>query len=213
MRKDHLLLIVCLPVLLLAAGCNLLEFPAYVLFGTTTETVKAEYKGLEEKRVAILIMTDSGVDFEFPYLRLDLALTAANHLKEKIDEITFVEQDKIDRFQRNDLDWNRLSMAEIGKRFQAQRILYLDVIHFSTFEENSIGLLRGRAEIDIRVYEIDSPTPEKPAYKSQLAILYPEDVPLALSDTAQQQVMQRTLYLFGTDLTKKFHTHKAEVKK
>jgi hypothetical protein len=194
-------------------GCNLLEFPMYVLFGSSTVTVKAEYKGLEETRTALVIMTDSGTDFEFPYLRLDLALMAGTLMKEKIDELTLVDAETIIRFQRNDLDWYRLAMTELGKRFDAQRIVYLDVIRFSILEDNSIGLLRGRAEADVRVYDMTSDKPEKPVYQTAISITYPEQVPIPLSDTAQQQVMQRTLYMFGTELTHKFVDHKEERKK
>ncbi len=117
MRKYFSLFL--LPFLL--GGCNWWEFPAYVLFGKTHEKVKAEYNQLKGKRVAIIIAGLPAIDFEDPYARMDLALASAELIRQEVKKVQFVEQEKIERFQQENLDWISMPMSEIGNKFGADR--------------------------------------------------------------------------------------------
>ncbi|MBN1436782.1 MAG: hypothetical protein JW936_06885 [Sedimentisphaerales bacterium] len=205
---------IALILILLAVGCggcNWFEFPAYVLFGQSHVDVPAEYEGLDETTTAIVVVTDSATDFDFPYARLDIGLVVSDAIRQHIENIQFVNQDQIDVFQREDLDWFNLTMSEIGQRFEADRVLYLDIVRFTMIEDNSIGLLRGRIISDIRVYDIHCSRPDNPVYQTEINITFPEDGPLALSDQAEQQVFQHTLAQFADQLAKKFYDHRVTV--
>ena len=150
-----------LPALTFFAGCNWLEFPAYVLFGQPGTKVPAQYTGLESATTAVVVVTDPATDFDFPYARLNLALISAHQVSQKLKNTTFVDQETIDTFQNEDLDWYHLSMQQLGRKFNADRILYLDVMRFSMVEDNSIGLVRGRIIADASPDDIRTNTDER----------------------------------------------------
>jgi len=210
MRKISLLSL-ALALIFSVSGCNYLTWPVYVLFGQSNKKVKAEYPGLKNQKTALIVATTPAVDFEYPYIRNDLALGITNVLSQHIKGIKFIPQEKIDAFISENLDWVSLPISQIAARFDAQRILYLDLYEFTLREPESVNLLRGRISAAVRVYEIDSPQPDQPVYQTELSNVYPESGPTFYSDTALMMVRQRTLPPFVDQLARKFYDHKIPV--
>ena len=208
MRKYFSLFL--LPFLL--SGCNWLEFPAYIIFGKTHENVKAEYTNLKGKRAAIVIAGLPAIDFEDPYARMDLALASAQRIKQQVKDVQFMEQEKIERFQQEDLDWISMPMSQIGEKFGVDRIIYIELMQFTTMEPDSINLVRGRVWTQVSIYELDSPGPNVPKYETEIQIVYPEQGPLPMSDTALIDARQQVILLYALELTRKFHDHKRKIR-
>jgi len=207
--KKYLSLLL-LPLLL--GSCNWLEYPAFIIFGKTHENVKAEYTNLKGKRVAIIIAGLPAIDFEDPYARMDMALASAELIRQEVKGVEFVDQEKIDRFQHENLDWISMPMSQIGKKFAADRVLYIELMQFTTVEPDSINLVRGQIWTQASIYEMDSPQPNVPAYETEIEVVYPEQGPLPMSDTARIGARQQIIILFARDLSRKFHNHKRKIK-
>jgi len=193
-------------------GCNVLEYPVYVLFGSRSKKVKAEYTDLEGKKIAIMVAGRTAIDFEYPYARMDLALAAAQSIRQNVKKTEFVDQEKIDTYQREDIDWYSLPLSEIGRKFGAQRIVYLDLLQFSMTETNSVNLLRGRIEAQLRVYDMESDQGDIPCYESEVGVVYPEYAPRPRSDSARIEVQRESILLFAEKLAQKFYDHKVPIK-
>jgi hypothetical protein len=205
MRKSLSFLLL---LLIAAGGCNILAGPAYLLFGEKERKVKAEYTGLTEKKIALVIAGRPAIEFEFPMADMDLALIAAHTIAQHVKKVAFVDQNQIDVFQRENLDWAALPMQDIGGKFQAQRVLYVDLLQFTLREENSVNLLRGNLSADIRVYDMESPNPNQPVYQTELTVIYPEVAPVPMSDSAQQATYLQTMGQFAQRLAYRFYDHK-----
>jgi len=152
---------------MLLSGCNILEWPLYVLFGKSTTKVKAEYTGLKNQRIAIIVATGPGINFEYPYARTNVALASAQIIGKHVKNAQFVEQDKIEAFQMENLSWATLPVETIARKFDATRILYLDLYHFTMHEENSVHLLRGRIRSSASVHEIGGD--DKAIYQTEIS--------------------------------------------
>ncbi len=207
MRKYFSLFLV--PFLL--GSCNWLEFPAFVLFGKTHERVKAEYTDLKGKRVAIIIAGLPAIDFEDPYARMDIALLSAELIRQEVDEVQFVDQEKIERFQQENLDWISMPMRELGTHFGADRILYIELMQFTTVEPESINLVRGRIWSQVSIYEVDSLQPNVPAYETEIQVVYPEQGPQPMSDTTRMGARQQIIVQYAQELSRKFYNHKRKI--
>ncbi|MBN1845898.1 MAG: hypothetical protein JW810_09460 [Sedimentisphaerales bacterium] len=205
------LLWILLPVLA-SAGCNWLEYPFFLLFGQTHENVKAEYTALADTRVAIVVAGLPAIEFEYPYARTDLALAAASVIRSKVDNVQFVEPETVEQFQRENLDWIGMPMADIARRFDVQRILYLELMQFATLEPESVNLVRGRIWTQASVYETDSDRPNLPAYETEIQVVYPEQAPLPMSDSTRQAVRQQMVLMYADELAKRFYDHKRPIK-
>jgi len=209
MKKRLLITITLLPIVTLA-GCNLLEYPLYVLLGDSTVSVKAEYLGLRDKRIAVLVMTTPAVDFEHPYAQLELTNQLSLVLSRHVKDSQFVDPEEIDRFQREDLDWLRLPIHKIGQKFDAQRIVYLDIIQYTMSEENSVNLLRGRIWAEVSVYDMEATEPDTPCYTTEITVVVPEHAPVPIGGGARQQIELQTIQMFAEELAHKFYDHKID---
>lgn len=209
--KKYVCLCVCVLSLCLG-GCNWLDFPVFVLFGQTHERVKAEYTQLEGKKVAIIIASLPAIDFEDPYARMDLALASAEWIRREVKEVQFVEQETVERFLKENLDWVSMPMSEIAEQFGANRILYIELMQFTTEEPESVNLVRGRGWAQVSVYETDSPSANVPVYQTEIQVVYPEQGPLPMSDTARIAARQQILVQCAGELARKFYNHKRKTR-
>ena len=207
MNKRLVMIVVLLGVSILG-GCNLLEYPLYVIFGDRTESVKAEYPGLRDKRIAVLVMTTPAVDFEYPYAQLELTNLVSLVLSQHVKGAQLVDPQEIDRFQREDLDWLRLSISEIGRKFDAEQIVYLDVIQYTMTEEKSVNLLRGRIWAEVSVYDMAAAQANRARYTTEVTVVYPEANPVPVDGGARQHIELRTINMFAEELALKFYDHK-----
>ena len=193
-------------------GCNMLQWPAYVIFGQRNEKVKAEYTGLKGHKTAIVVATGPGVDFEYPEARINVAMATEVTIRGEIDDLEFVEQEKVERFQLANLDWPAISMSEIAHRLGVDRILYIDLYEFTMYEQRSVQLLRGRVRATMQIYEADSPFPNRVVYQNEVATLHPEHGPVPSSPAAMQKLQMETIIIFAQTISRKFYDHKVTAK-
>jgi len=201
---------VLLAAAMLLGGCNIFEWPLFVLFGKSSSRVKAEYTGLKNQRIAIIVATGPGINFEYPYARTNVALASAQIIGKHVKKAQFVAQDKIEAFQMENLNWATLPVETIAQKFNATRILYLDLYHFTMHEENSVHLLRGNIRSTARVYEIDGDG--KAVYQTEIGVEWPEHGPRPMSEATMARLQMETIVKFAERLARKFHNHKITAK-
>ena len=197
-----------LPLLLLLTGCNVLEWPAYVLFGQESRTVPAAYKGLESRRTAILVIGQPGIDFEYPFARLDLALAIQDQIAKNVPGVVFVDPQRTEEVMRTEVDFLALSIPEIAQRLDAQRLAYVELLQFTMREPESINLLRGHVWAQVSVFETDALEPEKPAFETEIEVIYPVNAPVPASDESRYSVWQNTIARAADQLARQFYKHK-----
>jgi hypothetical protein len=193
-------------------GCNYLAYPAYVLFGGNEKKVKAAYKNLKGKKIAIFVVSRPAFDFEYPYASMNIGLACAHTISKHVKDVTFVEQDKIQDFQLENLDWLSMPVSQIAKRFDAERLIYIDLYEFTMYEQGSITLVRGQVSADVRIYEMDSPAPDNETYKTEIKILVPPNAPVPASEESLYAINQQSIMTFAEELAKIFYDHKEIIK-
>ena len=205
MRKT---LIVILLLLVCAGGCDILAYPVYLLFGDHNPKVKAEYEGLADKRIALMIAGQPGIEFEYPYITANLATVSENLISQQVKDTSFVEKEKVETFQRQSSRWIGLNMDEIKNHFDAQQLISIELVRLTLLEDNTVNLLRGRLIADVKVYDLEAIPNDQPVYETDIQIVVPESAPVYQSDAAQQQIEQKLIALFATRLAYKFYDHK-----
>ena len=205
-RKNGVLCLITCSIGFLLSGCNILAWPVYVLFGGQKQKIEAEYRDLENQTVAIIVGGQSGIDFEYPYARTNIALALSQMLMQHLEGVNIASLEKIKKAQ-NRLDWNSLKFAEMSRLFDCQKILYIDLIRYTLYEENSIHLLRGVIIADVRVYDMHSPQTELPVYDAEVDATFPEGAPQIHSQSVLQAMELRTISEFAQAAAKKFYDH------
>ncbi len=214
MKKSIITFVILSAVTFSLTGCNMLEWPTYVLFGQRTTKVKAEYLGLKDQKTIVIVTAEQGIDFEYPYARSSIVMATVQAIGHHVKGVEFVEQEKIENFQMENLDWAALPRDQIARKFGATRIVWLDLYQFTMFEEESLRLLRGNIRATVQVYEVDDNTTRfnRAAYHSEVAGIWPEQGPLAMSNSALERLKTQSIIGFAQQVAQKFYDHKRPVK-
>lgn len=210
MNKNFQLATVLILSSIFAGGCGLVNFSGYALFGGHKHKVEAEYRGLEGQTIAVVVAGHPGLEFDYPFARTNLHMRLVQTFGKHIADSKFVNYKEIIKLQEDASQWNSMSLLEMGRALAAERIVYVDLIHYTLLTENSVNLLQGHIIADVRVYEVTGPRPEKAAYQTEIEIVYPEGVPQLRTGPAERAIELRTMAHFAVSLTEKFYDHRKE---
>lgn len=186
-----------------AAGCRLITAPILMWGKEPTKEVVAEYPYLSGKKVALLVWAEPYTLFEFPNLQLEISEHVRVALKTYVPEITVVPNRPIVEYQTQNPNWDRENPALIGDRFGAERVLLIELTHFTTRPPDAPHLYRGHAAANVKVYDTSEPD-ALPAYQTPLDVQYPPDSHGSY-DTDQRDIRRTTMQRFAAELAKKFY--------
>jgi hypothetical protein len=152
----------------LATGCNPLYLPFFI-FGPEPK-VPAELKqiGSKEKRkeVSVVVLTYAGPDTRPEFIKVDRDL--ANLITKELraafeaneEKVKVISTSKVEKFKQEHPNWTALDLAEIGKQFNADYVIYVEVNGDSlTLYERGSGreLYRGHADGTITLVNVHEP--------------------------------------------------------
>jgi len=213
----------CLMLVLLGTGgCAVLGVIADKM---PKPPIKARYAGLAGKQVAIIVWADRGTRVDYATLRSELTREVARKIRmaspaaEELKGTYVVDAAKVIKWQKDHPEYDGRAIDEVGPILAAHtgadRIVYVELVKFTTRDAMSDALLKGVAEANIRVAEITG-SKAKVAYEEVgIEALFPdkapEGVPLSQSVTIE--------YVYGglvNELTKqiavRFFTAEADAK-
>jgi hypothetical protein len=117
--------------------------------------------------VKVVVVADAGLNFTPEVAHVDkilatkLADVLSQRYKENKDRITVVPSFKVEAYRQSKLDWRTLSAQEIGKHFDADYVINLDIAKISLYmEKSAASFYRGQAEIAVKVIDVKAPDGE-----------------------------------------------------
>jgi hypothetical protein len=165
----------------LSAGCDLGAL-AYFLMPESREPAKM--KGLAsanvKKPTRVMILTWAGLEMRSEFVNADrqlsemLATKLSELAKENEEGLIVVPPRKVTDYKNSHPRWREMDLAEIGRQFGADYVVYLELHSMSMYEPGMANqLLRGRAQMTISLVDVrhpdDSPT------QVPFSTVYPSD--------------------------------------
>jgi hypothetical protein len=205
-----------LPVLvglmaLSACGCQWLT--AYFMADRhPKKEVKAEYELTAEKLV-IIPYAGTEILFSDSTLTVEIAFNMVNEIVRNLGPkkvMTIVHPAEVNRWQESTLEWPNMSLTDMAKAFGADTVLYVELEHYSTVEEHSANLYRGRVSARIQVARLSAP--QNPVYTTTVETVYPEDMPVGMTGTTEGAVRRVTNIVFANQVIQKFYNHQVEIR-
>jgi hypothetical protein len=170
------------------------------------EKVTAQYTGLPDKSIAIVIYTDQATTNEFPAAREELSSFIAAQIHEHIPTARMLDYHEVINWQDDTLNWFGLTEKEIGKHFSVDRVLYIELLDYSISPNRGYGDLQGHIRAECKVFETDSKI-DAPAWTDVVDVSYPKDHPLDASQASPEGVRSHTLADFSDEVVKRFYDH------
>ncbi len=200
-------------VALLSSGCNLMALPFFLLPGMEpTQYAKCKLASDDkDKEVRVVILASSGLETRPEFIRADreLAQDLVNQLRERFkknkERVTVVQNSHVEKYKEEHPNWRSFDAQEVGKYFNADYVIDLEIESMSLYEPGSANtLFRGRAAIAISVVDVHHPS-EGPKYNEQYTAEYPRAKgPIPVDGSNPAQFRQKFLAVVARELSWKF---------
>jgi len=178
-------------------------------FGRTV-TIPAEYDGLANHTVAVVIYADEQTQYEYPWVMLNLSARISGRLQEKLENVTTVDARKITAYQRQNLHWTAMDKTELGKALKADFVLHVSLVEFSTAAKGFGETLHGTINGEVKLYDCSEPEIDSLVWTTQnIEIEFPKTPTIR---TAKKEAEIRSIIqaMFADKLAKKFYSYKVD---
>jgi hypothetical protein len=196
-------------------GCNPLTLPFFLMFGVDSK-VEPEFKlAKEEHSVNVLILAYTAPDVQTDQVGVDrqLAVTFARQLDERCkynkERVKIVPVHKVEKFKSDHPGWKSMGVAEIGRYFEADYVIDIEIVSLSLYEPGSHKTLyKGYCKLDVSALDLSKPQ-EGAAWHQQLSVPYPTSrgpIPVA-DDNNTENFRDMFIKRIATELCWKFTSH------
>jgi hypothetical protein len=200
------------------AGCNPITMPYFLLYGFDNGVPAEKPIANDKKEVKVLILTTGASEWRpMELVGADRELTGlvARHLsdqcKENKERVSIVSGARWQRFKDEHPNWKSLSSEEIGKYFEADYVLDLEIGALTLFEPGSMNqFYRGHAEISISMLDMSKHGDESPFHKEYECDFPRTRGPVPISDTNPQKFRDEFLNRVARDIAWLFTSHPVE---
>jgi hypothetical protein len=162
-------------VLISGIGCDPISTVGYFLVPFSEHNVQPSGCALtlpKKESTVVIICTHedlAATEFELKTADVDICNKLVHLLNEQFkengDKVKIVEVSKVNGYLKQHADWVTMPKQAIGKHFNADFVVYLELGHMSIWEEGSRKTLcRGRAEVRMSVIEVNQAEGESPKW-------------------------------------------------
>ena len=189
-----LLMLSCLAPML---GC--VGLVANLLNAVGAGLMPAAYSGLEDKKVAVICVSNSEM-FGPTSTSTELARLINSRLRKNVKDIQLIPTQQVeDWIDRN--DWDMVDFVTIGRGLSADMVVAIDLDSFTLHEGKT--LYKGRADVHMVVY--DTVTGEEVFAKSPPQIAYPTNAGVFREDISQKEFRRQFLEALADRLGRNFY--------
>ncbi len=209
MKPSHAWPLAAAALLVAGSGCEAVSWVAQGAVGSEPPPIKvpAEYDGLKDQRVAVLVDMGLATRYQHPMAQLECCEAISQRLAAKVPDAKVVDARQVVEFQRRNIYWSSVPNAKLANRLGVTRLVMVDVMEYRLHEPGNRYLWQGRISARVGVVEADGPRPNAFAYETTVRAQYPPEEPKPLVRTDVQSIRMGTLKLLARSVVGKFHEH------
>ncbi|MDP9174022.1 MAG: hypothetical protein M3O30_09175 [Planctomycetota bacterium] len=205
-----------LACMLAAAGCQLVSLASVATRGQ--QSIAASYPGLKGQRVGIMVWVDHAISIDHPSIQPDVAKGLQDKLQqaaavkvEEVRDVKWMQADEILRFQEAHPELESESAAELAKRLDVTRLIYVEVSILSLHPDQSVDLSRGVIHADLQAIEVTNGQSKVAFQENDISAVYPDKSPVeGVTGLEDDDVYHHTVDSFTSELAKRFITHEQD---
>jgi len=190
------------------SGCEAAGWLAQGLEGSAPPIqVEAEYQGLQNQRVAVLVDAKLDTMYRHPLAQLEVAKVVSDRIAANVPGATVLNPRQVVDFQQRNIYWNTSTYSELAKRLDVSRLVMIDLSEYRLHEPGNVHMWRGQIAASVGVAETDSDKPDDLAYATVVNVAYPPDKPMGAIKADERTIKLGMYDLFGRAVVGKFHDH------
>lgn len=200
---------ICLAFLAPLAGCNHAGYWLYLFMPEPTETIEAEFAQLDGHTVAVIVYANDAIQYSYPSASREVAAQVSVELQAQLEDVTTIDPLIIHKYQQQNLHWDTMNKTELGEIFGADYVLFITLLEFSTREQGSLHLFRGRLSAECAIYDVGQHEDDARDWDtSGISVKYPTNGPIGQMSDDDDAIRYRTISRFAQVLVRNFYEHK-----
>jgi len=195
----------------LPAGCAPAGWVAQgVAGGERKYNIEAEYHGLHDKTVAVIVAADPYVLYQHPRAPELVSRAVSRELVQHIPSVTITSPDDVLAYVEEHPHWTTAPYSEVIESMGVDRLLIIDLGEYRTNEPGNAHLWQGVVSAHILVIERDARHPDNAAYSQHVVSKYPETTTVGVVNANPQTIQLGMLVNFARDTVRLFHRHEVQ---
>jgi hypothetical protein len=202
-------------VVVAGVGCNPLTLPFFLMFGVDSKEEPDFKLAKPEREVTVLILAYTAADVQTDQVGVDrqLAVEFTRQLAERCqvnkERVKVIPTHKVEKFKSDHPGWKSMGVTEIGRYFDADYVLDVEIVSLSLYEPGSHKMMfKGNCKIDVAALDLSN-SQDGPAWRESMTLQYPTSrgpVPVA-DDNNTDGFRAMFVKRIATELCWKFTTH------
>ncbi len=194
-------------------ACNWLT--PIIFIGEHQKRIFPEFDKLPNKRTAVLVWTDPATLFDYPHARFELATYFSDKLSYEMEQRKLgsdvVDSRDVEDYLQQDLD-ARIDPQRVGRKFQADYVIYIEILTFQVRDPEVPQFLQGRLEASVTVYDTRDDAGLMTKYElTPVTTMYPMGGPVVMTATNSPLVREGLYRMFAEEVARKFYEHKRDL--
>ncbi len=178
---------------------------------TTTVDVPAEYLGLANQRVAVMVSADSHMLYQYPQAQEIVCRAVTKKLAINVPGVTTTIPDQITEFQKANPYWMNMRYSELARHMDVDKIVLVDLIEFQTHEPGNAHIWQGLITGNVGVIDAHADDPDNLVFQNTVSAQFPEKSSVGIIDSDSDTIQLGMVFLFARSSAGLFYDHQIEV--
>lgn len=208
----RLLRVFALPALLAGGlgGCGV--FGAVAKLGDAIESEKMievlpQYRGLENKTVAVVVSADRGILYEYPTVVPQVLNNVAIGIQQHVSGAQVLSPATSMGWCFRTPNWHTMPLGEMAEELGVDRVVVVNIIEFRLTPPGNHWIWEGVAAADVGIIERDSYDPDAYAEQFGVTVQFPETRDLARESEPEAKIQLGLTAKFTQTVTRLFYAH------
>ena len=169
--------------------------------------VLAEYEGLDNQTVAVVIQCEPSTLYEHPSVYGTIAMNISRRLQENVPGIKVLGYQQVMQWQYQTPSWSMLAYGEIAEELGVERVVFVEVYEFRLHPDGNRYLWDGACAGSVGIIERDGWDPDSFAKSWDIAVKFPDVTGVGRESATESQIEMGVLAKFVDEVSWLFYRH------
>ncbi len=191
----------------MGGGCKALGAAAYLIERDKKIEIPAQYTGLENKTIAVVVHADMATLYEHPTIANNIATNVAGRIQTNVAGARVRNPRDIFAWQYHTPGWITVPYGDIARELDVDRVVYIDIYEYRLHPIGNRWLWEGVCAASVGIIERDGLDPDVFANSFNVVAKFPTVTAVGVDTATRSQIETGLTYRFIEETSWLFYDH------
>jgi len=194
----------------IAAGCAIPQIISVIGHNIERDKkieVLADYTGLENRTVAVLVHADHSLLYEYPMVKPNITANVAWRIQENVPGVRVLAPSQVMTWEYQTPTWSSMPMGQVCELLDVDRVVYVDVYEFRLNPPGNRFLWEAMGVANVRVFERGSLDPDMAIEEYSITARFPDERTVTREQRRQEEIEAGIVGRFCQKVAWLFYDH------